>query len=203
MLPPLNDLVGWNQATFISSRSVYENILLVQEIVRNYYKEKGDPHCTLKIDLMKAYDSINWDFMLHCLHCFGFPMKFLSWIKECITSPKFSICLNGTLVGYFEGKMGLRQGDPLSPYLFVLVMEVFSRILADHTGGGSGFRFHAKCLKLNLTHLCFVDDLLIFYEASLNSIKIIQAALLEFEELSGLKANPSKSSFSVLVSHIE
>ena len=108
MLPLLNDLVGWNQAAFIPSRSISENILFAQEIVRNYHKEKGVPRCTLKIDLMKAYDSVNWDFMLHCLHCFGVPMKFLSWIKECITSPRFPICLNGTLVGYFKGKKGLR-----------------------------------------------------------------------------------------------
>jgi hypothetical protein len=89
-------------------------------------------------------------------------MKFLSWIKECITSPRFSIYLNGTLIGYFEGKKG-GQGDPLSPYLFVLVIEVFSRIMADHIGGGLGFKFHPKNLKLKLTHLCFVDDLLIFF----------------------------------------
>jgi hypothetical protein len=76
--------------------------------------------------------------------------------------------LNGTLVGYFEGKKGLRQGDPLSPYLFVLAMEVFSRIMVDHTAAGSGFSFHPKCSKLKLTHLCFADDLLIFSEASLN-----------------------------------
>ena len=85
--------------------------------------------------------------------------------------------------------------DPLSPYLFVLAMEAFLRILADHTSGGSGFKFHPKLLKLNLSHLCFADDLLIFFKANLNSIKIIKAALLEFEELSSLKANPSKSSF--------
>jgi hypothetical protein len=60
--------------------------------------------------------------------------------KECITSPRFTICLNGTLVGYFEGK--LRQRDPLSPYLFVLAMEVFGRIMADLTTEGSGFKFH-------------------------------------------------------------
>jgi hypothetical protein len=66
----------------------------------------------MKIDLMKAYDSVNWEFMIHCLHCFSFPEKFLSWIRECITSPRFSVCLNGTLVGYFEGKKGLRQGEP-------------------------------------------------------------------------------------------
>jgi hypothetical protein len=118
---------------------------------------------------------------------------FLSWIKECITSPRFSICLNGTLEGYFEGKRGLRQGDPFSHYLFVLAMEVFSRIMADHIRGVSGFKFHPRCLKQKLTHLCFADDLLIFSEASVKSISIIKDALIEFEELSGLKANPSKS----------
>ena len=118
----------------------------------------------------------------------------MSWIRECITSLKFSVCINGTLVCYFEGKKGLRQSDPISPYLFVLAVEVFSRIMADLTGGNSGFKFHPKCVKMRLTHLCFADDLLIFSKASLSSIKVVQAALLEFENLSGLKANPSKSS---------
>jgi hypothetical protein len=195
MLPFLGELVGMNQSAFIPSRSISENVLLAQEIVRNYHKGNGKPRCSLKIDLMKAYDSVNWEFMIYCLHCFGFPEKFLSWIKECITSPKFSICLNGTLVGYFEGKKGLRQGDPLSPYLFVLAMEVFSRIMNVSTGTDSGFMFHPYCFKVKLTHLCFADDLLIFSEASLSSINVIKAALLEFEDLSGLKANPSKSSF--------
>jgi hypothetical protein len=94
----------------------------------------------------------------------------VSWIKECVTSPRFSICLNGSLVGYFEGKKRLRQGDPLSPYLFVLAMEILSRILAATTGPGSGFKYHPNCLKMKLTHLYFADDLLIFSEASQNSI---------------------------------
>ena len=195
MLPLLGDLVSMNQSAFIPSRSIAENVLLAQEMVRNYHKGIGNPRCTFKIDLMKAYDSVNWEFMINCLQCFGFPKKFLCWIKECITSPRFSVCLNGTLVGYFEGKKGLRQGDPSSPYLFVLVMEVFSRLMTMSTGPDSGFKFHPKCLKLKLTHLCFSDDLLIFSKASLSSINVIKAVLVEFEELSGLKANPSKSSF--------
>jgi hypothetical protein len=93
MLPLLNDLVNLNQSAFIPSRNISENILLAQELVRNDHKDKGDPRCTLKIDLMKAYDSINLEFMIHFLHYFGFPVKFLGWIKECITSLRFSICL--------------------------------------------------------------------------------------------------------------
>ena len=117
-----------------------------------------------KIDLIKAYDYVDWEFLLHCLHCFGFPARFLNWIKVCITSPRFSI---------YQGKRGLRQGDHLSPYLVVIAIEVFSRIMANHTSGSFGFKFHLKCANLKLTYLCFADNLLIFYEASLISIKII------------------------------
>ena len=73
-------------------------------------------------------------------------------------------------------------------------MEVFPKILATTTRPGSGFKYHLNCLKMKLTHLCFADDLLIFFEASQYSIGVIKAALAEFEELSGLKVNPSKSS---------
>ena len=89
----------------------------------------------------------------------------------------------------------MRQGDPISPYLFVLAMEVFSRIMAKHTSIHLGFRFHPKCESLRLTHLCFANDLLVFSKASLSSISIIKVALFEFENLSGLKVNPSESSF--------
>jgi hypothetical protein len=85
------------------------------------------------------------------------------------------------LVGYFKGAKGLRQGDLLSPYLFVIVMEVFSRIMGKYTGSGSGFKFHPKCSKLQLTYLCFADDMLLF--SDLSSIKVVKADLLEFEQL--------------------
>jgi hypothetical protein len=89
----------------------------------------------------------------------------------------------------------LRQENPLSPFLFVIVMEVLSQILKEYTSAGSGFKFHFCRSKLKLTHLCFADDLLIFFEVDMSSISIIQATLLEFEQLSGLKVNLAKSSF--------
>jgi hypothetical protein len=125
MLPLLGELVSMNQSAFIPNRSVSENVLLAQEIVRNYHKDTGKPRCALKVDLMKAYDSVNWKFMIHCLHYFGFPTKFLDWIKECITSPRFSVRLNGTLVGYFERKKGLRQGNPVSLFVCISYGSLF------------------------------------------------------------------------------
>jgi hypothetical protein len=129
LISGLEDVISSNQGAFTPKRSIAENILLAQELVCNYQKEKGNPRCSLKVDLMKAYDSLRWDYILHCLSCFGAPLKYVAWIRECITSPSYSIALNGSLVGYFQGRKGLRKGDPMSPYLFVLAMEGLSLLL--------------------------------------------------------------------------
>lgn len=108
LLPGLDDIISANQGAFIPKRSIAKNILLAQEAVN---KEKGNSRCTLKVDLMKAYDSVSWDFIIHCLSCFGAPSKYLAWVKECISSRGYTIALNGTLVRYFEGRKGLCQED--------------------------------------------------------------------------------------------
>uniref|UniRef100_A0A2N9FAP0 Reverse transcriptase domain-containing protein n=1 Tax=Fagus sylvatica TaxID=28930 RepID=A0A2N9FAP0_FAGSY len=110
-------------------RVISENILLAQELVKGYHKNKGKARCAIKVDLKKAYDSVEWNFILMSLLAVGCPAQFVTWVRECITTPRFSIALNGSLVGYFKGEKGLRQGDPLSPYLFVLAMEVFTKLL--------------------------------------------------------------------------
>jgi hypothetical protein len=97
-----------------------------------------------KIDLMKAYDSLEWEFILRSLLCFGIPGPFVAWIRVCRTNPKFSIFVNGTLVGYFDGRRRLRQGDPLSPYLFVIAMEILTvtRLMAEVVLQMRGFEYH-------------------------------------------------------------
>ncbi|XP_039026470.1 uncharacterized protein LOC120160095 [Hibiscus syriacus] len=110
----------------------------------------------------------------------------------CLTSPRFSMSLNDSLVGYFKGTTGIKQGDPLSPYLFVLIMNVLSKVL-DMAAAKGLFHFHSNCKKMGLTHLCFTDNLLIFCKGFLDSDVWVQCILEEFYLMSGLKLNATKS----------
>lgn len=120
-----NDLVDDTQNAFIPGRRISDNILLTQEILKNYHHQIGVPRCAIKVDIKKAYDSVSWDFLIDALKLFGFPEKMIDWIRECISSPSYSIILNGQMHGFFKDEKGLRQGDPLSQYLFTLVMQMF------------------------------------------------------------------------------
>lgn len=120
----------------------------------------------------------------------GLPDKFISWISRCITSASFSIQVNRELVGYFQSKRGLRM--PLSPYLFVICMNVLSKIL-DGVASRGKIRYHPKCKNLDLTHLCFADDLMIFADGTKHSIEGILRVFEEFDKISGLKISMGKS----------
>ncbi|KAK6160206.1 hypothetical protein DH2020_003587 [Rehmannia glutinosa] len=112
---------------------------------------------------------------------------------ECVTSPSYSITyLNGSLYGKFAGKKGLRQGDPLSPFLFVLCLEYFSRLI-NLAANRDRFAYHPKCAKLNITHLAFADDLMLFSKGDCNSVGVLLDCLNKFSRCSGLRANLNKS----------
>lgn len=100
--------VSKNQADFIQGRSISDNIVLAHELVSQYHSKKLSPRCALKLDLMKAFDSINLDFISKLLEVMKFPTTFIKWIKECIGNAWFSINVNGTLAGFFKGGKGIR-----------------------------------------------------------------------------------------------
>jgi hypothetical protein len=112
---------------------------------------------------------------------------------KCVETTSFSVCINGNLFGFFQGKCGVRQGDPLSPYLFIICMEYFSRLLKINTQH-SGFHFHPKCQALGISHFGFAEDILLLCRCDMVSVSIILHQLHVFWEISGLVINAAKSS---------
>lgn len=97
-----------------------DNILLMQELVKNYHRQQGSPRCAIKMDLIKACDSVDWDYVFSAMRTMEFPNRFIQWVQAWICSPMFSVVINGELEGFFPGKRRLRQGDPLSCLLMQL-----------------------------------------------------------------------------------
>lgn len=184
-------LISKNQCAFVKQRSISENVLLAQELVRGYGRKSLSARCAIKVDLKKAFDSVDWKFLFQVLEAMNVPRQFIKWIEGCVTTPRFSLVVNGGLVGYFKGKKGLRQGDPLSPYLFVIVIEVLSKLL-DVAAKTKIFSYHPKCQRTGLTHLAFADDLLIFTKGHVDSVVGVHKTLELFYKLSGLQINNTK-----------
>uniref|UniRef100_A0A803Q8U7 Reverse transcriptase domain-containing protein n=1 Tax=Cannabis sativa TaxID=3483 RepID=A0A803Q8U7_CANSA len=188
----LTGLVNQNQGAFVQGRSIAHNVMILQDLLKNYKRKNISPRCTIKVDISKAYDTVNWEFLEKLLKEFNLPGRFITWIMTCLKSTSYSILMNGRVQGSFQGKKGLRQGDPLSPLLFVLIMEYLTRRLllaANH----SEFRYQPLCKNLKIINLSFADDLMIFCKGDLGSIQIIKQILDEFSATSGLSININKS----------
>lgn len=192
--PLLPSVIVPNQTAFVKGRFIVENTLLAGELVNGYHRKKGPKRITIKVDIAKAFDTLSWDFLFNCLQGLQLPPVLLSWLRACVCSPNFTIGYNGRVHGYFKGKRGLRQGDPLSPYIFVIAMNMISLML-NQAAADLKIKYHHKCSKSKLTHLCFADDLLIFMEGSLSSVQNVLQVLKEFELRSGLAVSIEKSSF--------
>ncbi|KAL2231088.1 UNVERIFIED_CONTAM: putative mitochondrial protein [Sesamum indicum] len=189
----LDKIISPCQAAFVPGRSIGDNVMLAQELFTGYNQARLPPRCALKVDIRKAYDTVEWDFLLSVLQLFGFPETFSRWVEECISSPSFSVGMNGKPHGYFAGARGLRQGDPLSPYLFVLVMEVLHMGILQLIEQDMNFAFHWKCDDLRIFQLGFADDLLLFCRANTAFVRVFKSGLDRFADWSGLRLNVEKN----------
>lgn len=132
---------------------------------------------------MKAYDSVDWDFLFEVMTAMEFPSQFITWVRSCISTAMYSVVINGELEGFFKGEKGLRQGDPISPHLFLLVMEGLHATLQRKISQGH-FNFHPKCSDLSIYYLAFADDLFLLAGADCPSLEIIKEGWDEFYYLS-------------------
>ncbi|XP_050207258.1 uncharacterized protein LOC126656694 [Mercurialis annua] len=185
-----------SQNAFVKGRSIADNILVVHELFHfmHHQKTRNRPFMAMKLDISKAYDRLEWDYLFSILTCWGFDTVFIQWIRACVSTVTYSFQLNGSIYGYLKPSRGLRQGDPLSPLLFVLCAQGLSFLLdkAVHNGLIQGLRINSICPSIS--HLFFADDAILFTPANTSSAQVILQILNDYANASGQLINYDKSS---------
>ena len=185
-------MVSKSQSAFLPGRLLAENVLLATDLVKGYNTQALSPRGMLKVDLRKAFDCVRWDFILAFLRALDIPESYIRLISECISTASFSVSVNGVSGGFFTSTKGIRQGDPLSPYLFVLAMECLSRLLLSRYEAGS-IGYHSRTAHLKISHLMFADDVMVFFDGTSNSLHGIAECLDDFASWSDLHMNTTKT----------
>ncbi|GKV29684.1 hypothetical protein SLEP1_g38589 [Rubroshorea leprosula] len=188
----LSKVIGEQQMAFIEGRQLVEGAVIANEIL-DEVKKKKKKGFLFKVDFEKAYDKVSWDFIDYMMMRMGFCATWREWIQECLNSSSVSILINGSPTNQFPVNKGIRQGDPLSPFLFVIVAEGLNGLMSSavdkerYKGVGIG---NGDAM---VTHLQFADDTIFFGDATEDNIRVIKCIVRTFELVSGLKINFGKS----------
>lgn len=196
--PVLEEIISENQSAFIPGRSISENVLITHEILHFLKTSDVQKKCSMavKTDISKAYDRLEWNLIEKVLLQMGFHSIFVNWVMQCITTVTYSFLINEEVLGHVVLSRGIRQGDPISPYVFILCGEVLSGLCkeAQRDGSMTGIRIVTKCPRIN--HLLFADDTLFFVRSNPQSCLALKDILQKYERASGQMINTSKSSIS-------
>ncbi|KAL8143578.1 hypothetical protein V2J09_016610 [Rumex salicifolius] len=180
----LSTLIHPAQASFIPRRQIIDNVVIVQEVLHSMADRSGSRKwMMLKIDLAKAYDRISWPFLREMLCRAQLPAHLIKVIMNCQTKGRTEILWNGGKAGSFDSTRGIRQGDTLSPYLFVLCMELLSHIIRDAVNSGAWRPITVG--GVSLSHVFFADDLILFGEANAAQAEVIKECLNRFCKFPG------------------
>ena len=175
-------LISESQNSFVGGRQILDLVLIANECLDCRLKRQT-LGVVSKLDIEKAYDHVSWDTLFYLLERMGFGGRWRSWVKAYVTTVCFSILVNGSLAGFFGSSRGLRQGDPLSPLLFLLIMEVLSWILKKTEDGGLIQGFHVGPINstgIRISHFLFADNTILFCDASRKQLLSIRLALTCF-----------------------
>eukprot|EP00253_Pinus_taeda_P022541 PITA_22541 len=190
--PLLDKLISAEQTGFVEGRQILDGLVVTQEVIHSL-KVKKQKGMMIKLDLLKAYDRLSWNYLGKVLESFGFCRRWIDWIHSLISTPSFSILVNVTPSKTFSASRGLRQGDPLSPFLFILAAEGLGRFIKKEREANKikGLKLWGN--NLCLTHQQFVDDIMLFGEPIVKEVKHLRKILDLFAEASGLEINRDKS----------
>jgi len=183
-------IVSAHQRGFIPRRHIQDCIMTASEVVNVLHKKTFGGNLALKIDVRKAFDTLNWSVLLHVLRCFGFNQCFCNWISTILF-----VSINGKAVGFFSCTRGVRQEDPLSPLLFCITEEVISRGLEALALNGKLTQINASRGLLMPSHCLYADDILIFCKGIITNIRNIMDLFEDYGNYSGQFVNASKSKF--------
>jgi len=166
--PILQRIIHPAQNAFVPNRTIHHNILSAHEIINKFRHFKGKKgYVALKLDMEKAYDRIELDFLFSCLEQLGFHATWIRWIKECVLTVSYSILINNEPSGLFKLTKGLHQGDPLSSYLFIICMDVLAnRLHTQSLNAKSGIGIKIAPSATRIPCLVFADDSLLFCKAT-------------------------------------
>lgn len=166
--PILPVLISQHQSAFVPNRAISDNVLITHEVLHFLRTSEAKKYCSmaLKTDMSKAYDRIEWGFLQEVLSKFGLHEKWISWVMACVTSVSYKFLINGSPKGHVLPSRGLRQGDPLSPYLFILCTEVLSGLCLKAQAKGTLPGIKVARASPPINHLLFADDTMFFCKSS-------------------------------------
>ncbi|XP_042486028.1 uncharacterized protein LOC122066277 [Macadamia integrifolia] len=173
------------QGAFQKGKIISSNIGLTSELANSMHSAVRGGGMGIKLDVQKAYDSLSWEFLFATLENFGFSPKWINRVHQLLISTRISILLNGGPVGFFGVGRGLRQGDPISPILFILAEEVLCRGLKNMAVEGKMKSLSGSRGAVTPSHLLFTDDIFIFMNGFATYVKQLHAFLSKYQEFSG------------------
>ncbi|KAL8124645.1 hypothetical protein AgCh_012338 [Apium graveolens] len=191
----LPGIIAENQSAFVAGRNITDNFLVAFEVIHHMRNKKRgqDGEIALKLDVSKAYDRVDWSYLHQRMVAMGFCEGWIKWMMRCVTTVGYEFCFNGMTVGPIVPGRGLRQGDPLSPYLFLFCVEGLSIALDNTAARGEIHGCRISTSAPEITHLLFADDSFLFFKAEVSEVLKIKSILEEYAVKSGQSINFQKS----------